>query len=106
MKLRHWILRLLLPLLPASAVFTAAATDYYVNSQSGDDSQSGTSPKLAWKSLAPVNAHVFQPGDRLWFKAGTRYTGQLVPHGSGILTNGQAVMIQIGKYGGRQLPRI
>jgi len=87
--------------------FSAAfATDYYINSESGDDSNSGASPGSAWKSLAPANAHVFQPGDRLWFKSGTRYTGQLAPRGSGCFTNGRPVVIQIGKYGGRALPRI
>ena len=88
------------------AVFSATAADYYVNSGSGADAHNGSSPSQAWQSLKRVNEQVFQPGDRLWFKAGTRYTGQLVPRGSGKLENGRVETIQIGKYGRGPLPRI
>lgn len=57
---------------------------YYVDSKAGNDTNSGTSPQKAWKSLAMVNNHVFRPGDRLLFKAGTLYEGQLAPKGKGL----------------------
>jgi len=56
---------------------------YYVDSIDGNDVNTGTTPKTAWKSLERVNLMVFAPGDKLLFKAGTVYTGRLNPHGSG-----------------------
>lgn len=61
---------------------TGAGT-YYVDSVEGDDGNDGTSPEKAWKSLEKVNATEFQPGDRLLFRAGRSWTGQLWPKGSG-----------------------
>jgi hypothetical protein len=72
---------------PGSADANPAAseggTTYYVDSQSGDDANSGTSAEEAWRSLDRVNSVVFAPGDEVLFRAGTRYTGQLRPQGSG-----------------------
>ena len=82
--------------------FTAEAKNYYVNSQSGDDASSGTSRAHAWRTLARVNQQVFQPGDRILFKAGTCYTGQLAPQGSG----NENHPIHAGKYGFGALPHI
>ncbi len=85
---------------------TSSAATYHVDSQAGDDSRSGTSPAEAWKNLDRVNQQVFQPGDQLRFKAGTRYTGQLKPQGSGKIEGDKAVPIFLGKYGGGPPPRI
>lgn len=84
----------------------AAAVTYYVDSQLGDDSRSGTAAGAAWKTLEHVNAHVFLPGDQLRLKAGSRFTGQLRPQGSGRLDGDKVVPITLGKYGGGELPRI
>lgn len=56
---------------------------FYVDSLTGDDVNSGTSPEKAWKSLDKVNQREFVPGDRILFKSGTAYIGQLEPKGSG-----------------------
>lgn len=63
----------------------AAATGhtYYIDSGAGSDDFDGLSAEKAWKSLEAVNRAVFVPGDRILFKAGTHYTGQLRPQGSG-----------------------
>lgn len=61
----------------------AAAADYYVDSGSGDDARTGTSPAAAWRSLDKVNATVFQPGDRILLRSGGSWTGTLHPQGSG-----------------------
>lgn len=79
---------------------------YYVNSETGDDAQSGTSPDKAWKTLDKVNAQVFQAGDEILFKAGTHFNGQLKPQGSGSIVDGHPMPIVIGKYGEGPLPRI
>jgi hypothetical protein len=73
-----------------------------VDSVAGDDSNPGTSSGHAWKTLAKVNATTFQPGERILFKSGATWTGQLWPKGSG---NAEAPIV-IDKYGGDKLPRI
>ncbi|NIM49681.1 MAG: hypothetical protein GTO22_10625, partial [Gemmatimonadales bacterium] len=37
----------------------------------------------AWRSLEKVNDTTFQPGDRILFRAGCQWRGQLWPKGSG-----------------------
>jgi hypothetical protein len=76
--------------------------DYYVDSVSGRDSNPGTSPAAAWKTLAKVNATTFHPGDRILFQSGGVWTGQLWPKGSGTAEH----PIVIDKYGGDVLPLI
>lgn len=42
---------------------TALTAEYFVNSESGADTNSGTSSNSRWKSLAPLQAIAFQPED-------------------------------------------
>jgi len=85
-------------------VMSAAAlgTDYYVDNVDGNDANSGTSPEQAWASLGPVNSTTFSAGDRIFFKAGTGYTGRLYPQGSG--TEGSPIVIDM--YGEGNKPCI
>lgn len=55
---------------------STSGTTYYV-SPSGKDSNRGTSPTSAWRSISKVNSLRFQPGDRILFEGGATYTGQL-----------------------------
>jgi len=71
-------------------------TAYFVDSQTGDDSNDGLSDETPWSSLDRVNTMVFSPGDTILFKAGTSYYGRLAPRGSGL--RGQPIVI--GTYGG------
>ncbi|MGI6141370.1 MAG: right-handed parallel beta-helix repeat-containing protein [Caldicoprobacterales bacterium] len=75
---------------------------YYLDSDNGDDSNSGTKPSEAWKSLSAVNEKTFGPGDRILFKAGCRWSGELHPKGSGEEGN----PITIGMYGKGDKPLI
>ena len=75
---------------------------YYVDSVNGADSNPGTSESGAWKTLTKVNAVVFNPGDRILFKSGSSWTGQLWPKGSGTA----AAPIVIDKFGGEANPHI
>ena len=77
-------------------------TTYYVDSGTGDDSGPGTFPASPWKSLAKINATTFHPGDRILFKSGGVWTGQLWPKGSGDAEHA----IVIDKYAGDALPVI
>jgi hypothetical protein len=73
-----------------------------VNSAGGNDHNSGQSPDSPWKTLAKVNSTTFAPGDRILFKSGGTWTGQLWPKGSGTAEN----PIVIEKYGGDARPLI
>jgi hypothetical protein len=98
--------RLGLLLLAIACGSPANATTYFLDSQSGDDAHGGTSQTQAWKTLDRVNAQVFQPGDQVLLKAGSRFTGQLRPQGSGKLEGGKSVPITISKYGDGPKPRL
>ncbi len=91
---------------PASRLSSVTGTfftpkTYYV-SAAGNDSTSGLSPSLAWKTLSAVNAHTFNPGDELTFQRGGRYAGSLQPKGSGTAD----AFITINSYGTGPLPVI
>jgi len=76
------------------------AVDYYVDSGFGSDKNTGLSAGSAWQSLDKVNAVVFKPGDRILFRSGGTWSGQLWPKGSG--SAGRPVVID--KYGEGGLP--
>ncbi|WP_295120558.1 right-handed parallel beta-helix repeat-containing protein [uncultured Chitinophaga sp.] len=78
------------------------AADYYVDAINGSDAASGLSEKQAWKTLKRVNTQVFKPGDKLLFRAGRIYEGQLKVQGSG--KAGQP--ISINRFGEGYKPRI
>lgn len=71
------------------------ATDYYINSVTGNDLNNGTSQATPWRTIANINTTTFQPGDKILFQAGQSWTGTIKPQGSGSATN----PILIGKYG-------
>jgi parallel beta-helix repeat protein len=52
-------------------------TAYYVDNVTGSDSNSGTSPSTAWKTVARVNQASFAPGDQVLFKRGGIWREQL-----------------------------
>lgn len=82
-----------------------AASDgktYYVDAVNGLDSNDGLSRGRAWQSLERVNAAVFGPSDRILFRAGCRWSGQLRPQGSGA----EGAPVSIDKYGRGALPVI
>ena len=78
------------------------ATTYYVDSQTGRDSNAGASSAAPWKTLDKVSRKIFLPGDVILFKSGSAWTGQLWAKGSGT----QRQPIVIDKYGGEAKPTI
>lgn len=56
---------------------TASATTYFVDSDSGEDRNNGTSPSMAWKTIARVNTTRFSPGDSVLFKRNQRWRDTL-----------------------------
>jgi hypothetical protein len=68
---------------PREIVQSPGNTAYYVDSETGSDQNDGMTPEKAWKSLDRVNRTIFAAGDKILFKAGSRFSGQLSPLGSG-----------------------
>ncbi len=67
-------------LFAAGIVFSAGrgySAEYFVDSFSGADSASGTSPESAWKSLQRVNDAKLAPGDVVRFRRGRVWRGKL-----------------------------
>lgn len=71
--------------LPAAQA--ASATNYYVDANNGSDSNPGTSEDEPWKTLAPVHARDFLPGDVVHFRSGSSWSGGLVIDDSGVQGN-------------------
>jgi hypothetical protein len=77
--------------LPALTTFCSAAdskvgeassssgTTYYVDSSTGSDANDGLSQATAWNSLSKVNSASLQPGDKVLFRRGQIWRGQLFP---------------------------
>ncbi|MEK0314660.1 choice-of-anchor Q domain-containing protein [Cohnella sp. 56] len=80
----------------------ASGTTYYVDSAAGNDANSGTSTSQPWRTLTKVNGTVFNPGDRILFKSGSVWNGQLWPKGSG--TAGSPIAVD--RYGTGAKPQI
>lgn len=74
-------------------------TTYYV-SLTGNDSNSGTSPRSPWKTIGKVDAGHYQPGDRIVFEGGQTFSGSLsFTANSWSSTPAAANPITIGSYG-------
>jgi hypothetical protein len=75
----------------------AKATIFYV-SPHGQDSQSGTSPRAAWRTVGRVSRAQLGPGDTVLFRGGAAYGGTLFPRTSGR----PGAPITFSSYGGRR----
>jgi hypothetical protein len=60
---------------------------YYVDSQDGNDSNTGLSQNQAWRSLEKVDNTKLYPGDSVRFKRGVEFTGTLYINNSGNTDN-------------------
>ncbi|MEZ5104294.1 MAG: LamG-like jellyroll fold domain-containing protein [Draconibacterium sp.] len=77
------------------------ATIYYV-SNTGNDSNAGTSESQAWRSLDKVNSFIPSPGDQVLFKRGGSWIGSITVNASGNSGN----PITYGAYGSGEKPAI
>lgn len=80
----------------------AEGNRYYVDAIYGDDANTGVSESSPWKTLEKINQTIFLPGDKILLKAGSSWTGQLWPKGSGT----KDAVITIDMYGEGSKPII
>lgn len=80
----------------------AAGPSYYIDSQSGNDSASGTSSTSPWRTLSKVKSFTLQPGTTVYLKRGSQWREQLTFSGSGTSN----LPIVFDAYGSGALPRI
>jgi hypothetical protein len=78
------------------------ATTYYVDATDGNDSKSGESAELAWKTISQVNSGNYTPGDTISFQCGETWREQLAPPDSGNATG----IITFNSYGTGDAPII
>ena len=79
---------------------TASATTYYLSSSSGNDSNSGTDPSSAWRSINKLNSVSLQAGDNVLFQRGDTFYGNVTISNSGSGGN----PITFGAYGSGPKP--
>ncbi|MEE9432243.1 MAG: right-handed parallel beta-helix repeat-containing protein [Melioribacteraceae bacterium] len=76
--------------------------NYYLDSENGSDLNSGTTPNSPWKTISKINKSTFQPGDKILFKSGLEWRGELR-----ISSRGTAeAPITISSYGSGEKPII
>ena len=89
------------PANPEQATAQQAVT-YYIDAQTGNDNNNGTSDKTPWQSLVRANQLTLKAGDRLLFKRGSTFHGVLEICGHG--QSGKP--IEVGAYGKGERPKI
>jgi hypothetical protein len=57
----------------------ASKRTFYVDSETGNDTNNGQSPDRAWRGLDRVNMAELKPGDTVRFKSGGQWRGSLIP---------------------------
>lgn len=78
------------------------ANIYHLDSEHGDDRESGKSPTEAWQTLGKAMRQRLQPGDSLLLKRGCVWQGSFMLKGSGEMGR----PITLGTYGAGPKPRL
>lgn len=66
---------------------------FYIDSVKGDDSNSGHTPRKAWKSIQRANQQQFKPGDNLYFSGTEELSGTLQLDSADSGTEGEPLTI-------------
>lgn len=75
-------------------------TVYYVDGEHGNDDFAGTSPGMAWKTVARVNQMRYAPDDQILFRAGGVWADALAPQGEG----DEGYPVVVSAYGEGETP--
>ena len=85
--------------IPSPPPAPISGTTYYV-SPSGSDSNSGTSPEQAWRTVHQANRADLQPGDAILFQGGATFADDPLEPGWGTAVSGTGVQpVVFGSYG-------
>ncbi|GAB3761133.1 hypothetical protein [Microlunatus parietis] len=95
------LLSAMITIAPAAHAETPGRT-FYVDAGGGSDDASGRNPRAAWATTERVNEATFRPGDRVLFRAGDTWSGNIVIDDSGRAD----APIVVGAYGNGPRPRI
>ena len=88
------------PASPSQATAVVGGHEYYLNSESGADTNSGTQA-APWKTLKNVDRREFAPGDTIYFARGSAFTGGFTVSSSGT----EARPITFAAYGTGTAPK-
>jgi hypothetical protein len=75
---------------------------HYLDCNAGSDTADSLTPQTAWRTVAKADSYLYQPGDSLLLRRGSRCEGMLWPKGSGT----EQASIHLGAYGEGALPKI
>jgi hypothetical protein len=78
----------------------STGSDYYIDSISGSDDNSGSSENSPWQTIEKVSSMTFQPGNNIYFKRGSSFSGCVTINGNGTADN----PITISAYGNGSAP--
>ena len=78
---------MILSVLPIQCFATTEGTTYYVDSFSGNDANSGTSPENAWQTLIHASNRIYSAGDKILLKNGSYFIGGFHAKGDGTEEN-------------------
>jgi hypothetical protein len=78
--------KIILLFLIAAGSFVLPAS-YYIDSELGNDLNSGIEPGQAWKTLAKADSMAYQPGDIIYLKRGSFWREQFSINSSGDINN-------------------
>lgn len=96
-----WLPALVIVAMNLADSAAASGRTFFVDAAAGADDRDGLSAGAAWQSLARVNRADLRPGDRVLFKRGGAWRGQLTPK------SGEAdAPVTYGAYGEGPRPRL
>ena len=76
--------------------------EFYIDSINGSDTNDGLTPETAWRSLERAHVRTYEPGDKILFRRGGKWTGMFCPAGNGT----KEAPIIIEAYGEGEMPWI
>jgi hypothetical protein len=83
----------------ATAVSGTGGSTYYVDAARGRDSDPGTSPRTAWRTLARVERGSFRGGDRILLRGGQRFRGSIHLTTTNLGATSRTAVLRIGSFG-------
>lgn len=85
---------------PMTAVAQSDGRTYFVDSENGNDGNSGLTQANAWRTTSRVCAETYLPGDKILYKSGQVFVGAFTAKGSGTVQS----PVYVGAYGGETKP--